>query len=453
LKPEAAIQKRPGEASRQTQAFPMLPEKQAASPASPQEFSIAHDDDDEVPPSASSESAPSIPLAEADTRDSTDDTPGMQKMMQEAFPMDKVQNGLGAAKSWVSWGWGNVVQGAKKIGDDIAKSEFVKETERIAQKAEDSISQGASEAFRRVSQATDIAVNKAAETMTQLDQDIQSGIATTEEKAKELQDQLNPKLKEAGESARKSLMGAAQWGAKTAIWFQSFGTGQHADDSDEEASGAAASSSAQDPSQRGEACRDCGGKGLDFLGDPCTGCPAGAPGAASSSASGSSGYPAQAPSSVSMPEAANSRSIANGGLEKSPVTSMDTEAATKEATDKAKKEAEEKAKKAAEEKAQKEAEEKAKKAAEEKAQKEAEEKAKKAAEEKAQKEAEEKAKKAAEEKAQKEAEEEAKKEAEEKARKEAEDRALQSSLQAESAAQPAANGQSPDADALADLLG
>eukprot|EP00435_Cladocopium_sp_Y103_P069634 s456_g33.t1 len=850
----------------------LLNNERAASPASPQEFSIAHDDDDEVPPSASSESAPSIPLAEADTRDSSDDAPGMQKMMQEAFPMDKVQNGLGAAKSWVSWGWGNVVQGAKKIGDDIAKSEFVKETERIAQKAEDSLSQGASEAFRRVSQATDMAVNKAAETMTQLDQDIQSGIATTEgatpptfagkvcicrdfgpmepmeeakalcnaifappslvwyedwklwvgvvgycsiwtkwlcrgldwtfeskavqcfsldlinlhllqytsrgilmicgllllqsaasiyavysphdllkqgsftsystytrlggslvqacwifmgqllfawfyvyslyssysdignaeylfwfagfvsvqmtmffarggdsqlghtwnvnqaiyvfsnvyrlsflidgddeeysfvvgkwawllrsffgfvvnlvlrdfvgysvpillmnfhnpidcviysvavnfivtlddtptqlykvrerqhagysdyrlrEKAKELQEQLNPKLKEAGESARKSLMGAAQWGAKTAIWFQSFGTGQHADDSDEEASGAAASSSAaQEPNQRGESCRDCGGKGLDFLGDPCTECPAGAPGAASSSASGSSGYPAQAPSSVSMPEADKSRSIANGGLEKSPVTSVDTEASTKEAADKAQKEAEEKAKKAAEEKAQKEAEEKAKKEAEEKAkkeaqekakkeaaeqakkeaadkaQKEAEEKAKKAAEEKAQKEAEEKAqkeaeekakkeaeekakkeaeekakkeaaeqakkeaeekakkeaeekaqkeaeekakkeaeekakkeaeeqakkeaeekakkeaeekaKKEAEEKAKKEAEEQAKKEAEEKARKEEEDRALQSSLQAESAAQPAANGQSPDADALADLLG
>ena len=128
-------------------------------------------------------------------------------------------------------------------------------------------------------------------------------------------------------------------------------------------------------------------------------------------------------------EADNSRSIANGGLEKSPVTSVDTEAATKEAIDKAQKEADEKAKKAAEEKAQKEAEENAKKEAEEKAKKEAEEKAKKDAEE------------------------EAKKEAEEKARKEEEDRALQSSLQAESAAQPAANGQSPDADALADLLG
>ena len=129
------------------------------------------------------------------------------------------------------------------------------------------------------------------------------------------------------------------------------------------------------------------------------------------------------------------------------------EKAQKEAEQKAKKEAEEKAKKEAEEKAQKEAEEKAKKEAEEKAKKAAEEKAQKEAEEKAKKEAEEKAKKEAEEKAQKEAEEEAKKEAEEKARKEAEDRALQSSLQAESAAQPAANGQSPDADALADLLG
>eukprot|EP00913_Durusdinium_trenchii_P021170 g19891.t1 len=84
-----------------------------ASPGSPQEFSIAHDDDDDVPPSASSESAPSIPLGESTSREA-DEAPGMQKMMQEAFPMDKVQNGLGAAKSWVSWGWGSVVQSAKK---------------------------------------------------------------------------------------------------------------------------------------------------------------------------------------------------------------------------------------------------------------------------------------------------------------------------------------------------
>ncbi|OLQ09856.1 hypothetical protein AK812_SmicGene6503 [Symbiodinium microadriaticum] len=62
-----------------------------------------------------------------------------------AFPMDKMQNGLGAAKNWVTWGWGNVVSSAKKIGDDIAKSEFVKETERLAQKAEENLQTGATE--------------------------------------------------------------------------------------------------------------------------------------------------------------------------------------------------------------------------------------------------------------------------------------------------------------------
>ena len=102
--------------------------------------------------------------------------PGMQKMMaearellersafratapliREAFPMDKVQNGLGAAKNWVSatemlvadafsegpgagaasfkvprrCAWSVPSSPSRsQIGDDLANSEFVKETER-----------------------------------------------------------------------------------------------------------------------------------------------------------------------------------------------------------------------------------------------------------------------------------------------------------------------------------
>ncbi|CAJ1407516.1 unnamed protein product [Effrenium voratum] len=303
------------------------------------------------------------------------------------------------------------------------------------------------EALRRVTEVTDVAVNRASETIQQLDQDIQTGLAHTEEKAKELQEQINPKLKQAGDKAKTSILGAASWGAKTAIWFQSFGT-SHQPDSEEESE--AASSSATP-----KVCRSCGGKGIDYLGNPCNDCPAGKGEAASSSA-GYPSAPVQPPAAASMAEASASSNGMAETVSGSPQKEEEqartdaqeqakkeaAEKAQREAEEKAKKQAEEAAQKAAEEKAEKEADEAAQKAAEEKAKKEAEEAVQKAAEEKAKKEAEEaaqkaaeKAKKEAEEAAQKAAEEEAKKEAEEAAQKAAEEKAKK---EAEEAAQKAA---------------
>ncbi|CAJ1407518.1 unnamed protein product [Effrenium voratum] len=290
------------------------------------------------------------------------------------------------------------------------------------------------EALRRVTEVTDVAVNRASETIQQLDQDIQTGLAHTEEKAKELQEQINPKLKQAGDKAKTSILGAASWGAKTAIWFQSFGT-SHQPDSEEESE--AASSSATP-----KVCRSCGGKGIDYLGNPCNDCPAGKGEAASSSA-GYPSAPVQPPAAASMAEASASSNGMAETVSGSPQKEEEQartdaqEQAKKEAAEKAQREAEEKAKKQAEEAAQKAAEEKAEKEADEAAQKAAEEKAaQQAAEEKAKKEAEEAVQKAAEEKAKKEADEAAQKAAEEKAKKEA-DEAAQKAAE-EKAAQQAA---------------
>ncbi|CAJ1342034.1 unnamed protein product [Effrenium voratum] len=227
------------------------------------------------------------------------------------------------------------------------------------------------------------------------------------EKAKELQEQINPKLKQAGDKAKTSILGAASWGAKTAIWFQSFGT-SHQPDSEEESE--AASSSATP-----KVCRSCGGKGIDYLGNPCNDCPAGKGEAASSSA-GYPSAPVQPPAAASMAEASASSNGMAETVSGSP--QKEEEQARTDAQEQAKKEAAEKAQREAEEKAKKQVEEAAQKAAEEKAEKEADEAAQKAAEEKAaQQAAEEKAKKEAEEAVQKAAQEKAKKEAEEAAQK------------------------------------
>jgi len=157
---------------------------------------------------------------------------GMQKMLQEAFPMDKMQDSmqasLGTAQGFMSWGFSKVVEGATKMSDTVAEVDFAQEAQKFVQKTDEAIQMGAEE----VSKLTEAATNQARvigqdfETTTLrpgLEQTAQAA-ELANKKASEFAEQMQPKLLEAHEKAKKGLFKAASTAAATAIWFQSLGS-------------------------------------------------------------------------------------------------------------------------------------------------------------------------------------------------------------------------------------
>jgi len=175
--------------------------------------------------------------ASASSHEDIDPPRNIPRMLSEAVPMDKVQNGWMAARSFMGWGWGRVVDGASKLSEDIANSEFAKQTETFASKTEEVVSRKATE----VSELTQVGFSKAREKVGEIHQDLQPTIEKTAEhaqvateRASELAEQMKPKLIEASETAKSTLKSAVWTAASTAIWFQSLGSkGVHSDDEEE----------------------------------------------------------------------------------------------------------------------------------------------------------------------------------------------------------------------------
>eukprot|EP00927_Polykrikos_kofoidii_P045963 TRINITY_DN40120_c0_g1_i1.p1 TRINITY_DN40120_c0_g1~~TRINITY_DN40120_c0_g1_i1.p1 ORF type:complete len:440 (+),score=112.32 TRINITY_DN40120_c0_g1_i1:65-1384(+) len=183
--------------------------------------------------SAAAASSSDFPSSESPA-DGQDRPGGMQKMLNEAFPMGKVNNGVTAAKSLWSWGFSKVVEGATKIGDDLSHLDIAKETEKLAEKTEQVLSKGSAEAAR----LTEAGISKTKRTVADIHEDLKPMLGETavqaqvaKEKAAEIAEVMKPKLQEATETAKTSFLGAVTNAAKTAIWFQSLGA--H-DDTDSE---------------------------------------------------------------------------------------------------------------------------------------------------------------------------------------------------------------------------
>jgi len=163
---------------------------------------------------------PSATKASAADVNATQEQPGMQNFMQGAFPMDKMQNGLGAAKGWAAWGLGKVVEGASKVGDKVAEVDWAHEGTKLAQKTDQAVqkvTETATSKARTIGQDLQPGLEKTAAAL-------QPGIEKTAQKAGELAEHMKPKLAEAGENAKKGLFAAASHAAATAIWFQSLGS-------------------------------------------------------------------------------------------------------------------------------------------------------------------------------------------------------------------------------------
>jgi len=178
---------------------------------------------------------------------------GIQKMLQEAFPADKMQNSIDAAKSFASCGFDKVLQEATKVSDKVAEVDFVQEARTIAQKTDQAMQKGvqevrslpgkrpkvrdmvnALEQRMQVSKITEAASTKA----RALGQDLQPGLEKTaaalqpsldrtaqaaeiaKEKAGEFAGQMKPRIMEAHENAKKKIRKAASKAAATAAWFQ-----------------------------------------------------------------------------------------------------------------------------------------------------------------------------------------------------------------------------------------
>jgi len=178
---------------------------------------------------------------------------GMQKMLQEAFPADKMQNSIDAAKSFASSGFDKVLQEATKMSDKVAEVDFVQEARTIAQKTDQAMQRGvqevrsfpgkrpkvrdmvyAIEQQMQVSKITGAASTKA----RALGQDLQPGLKKTaaalqpglertaqaveiaKERAGEFAEQMKPRIIEAHENAKKKICKAASEAAATAAWFQ-----------------------------------------------------------------------------------------------------------------------------------------------------------------------------------------------------------------------------------------
>merc|ERR1712137_1409913 len=79
-----------------------------------------------------------------------------------------------------------------------------------------------------------VGLTRAKSGLEQLHQEFQtsSTVEAAREKAAVMAEQAKPKLQEAGETAKSSLVGAIRSGANAAIWFQSLGATQF--DSDDE---------------------------------------------------------------------------------------------------------------------------------------------------------------------------------------------------------------------------
>lgn len=208
--------------------------------------------DDENSPSLESVGLPSLEsvgldlpehkisaVPDADTTPPTSSSSERQRpnIFEDAFPTDSMQNGISAAKSFMSWGFGkvreSVREGATKVRD-LSNSEFaVAETERFSEMVERTgqiATQGANEAQRLAG----VGFIRAKSGLEQLQQEIQASptVEAAREKAAVMAEQAKPKLQEAGETAKTSFVGAMRSAANAAIWFQSLGATKF--DSDDE---------------------------------------------------------------------------------------------------------------------------------------------------------------------------------------------------------------------------
>jgi len=196
--------------------------------------------------------------------DIAEDARDLQRRLGEAFPVDKMQNGLSAARGFMSWGFGRVAETATKISDDIAESEFAKETSRLVADAEVAVTKQVSEA----SKMAEAGLSRARTNFEQLQQDLQPSLTEAQEKVREvttgiseqvepIAEKVRPHVTEAKETAKTGLFSAFSQAAKTAIWFQSLGAHQSESEEEEEfarspqsdqAAAAAAPASAPSPS-------------------------------------------------------------------------------------------------------------------------------------------------------------------------------------------------------------
>mmetsp|Transcript_45597 Transcript_45597/g.105803 ORF Transcript_45597/g.105803 Transcript_45597/m.105803 type:complete len:410 (+) Transcript_45597:71-1300(+) len=168
-----------------------------------------------------------------------EDARDLQRRLGEAFPVDKMQNGFSAARGFMSWGFGRVAETATKISDDIAESEFAKETSRLVADAEVVVTKQVSEA----SKMAEASLSRARTNFEQLQQDLQPSLNEAQEKVREvtsgiteqvepIAEKVRPHVTEAKETAKTGIFSAFSQAAKTAIWFQSLGA--HQSDSEEE---------------------------------------------------------------------------------------------------------------------------------------------------------------------------------------------------------------------------
>mmetsp|Transcript_61003 Transcript_61003/g.145366 ORF Transcript_61003/g.145366 Transcript_61003/m.145366 type:complete len:416 (+) Transcript_61003:98-1345(+) len=198
-----------------------------------------------APPVVGGEGAPRLfPFVPADRsasamEDLAENTREFQRRIGEAFPVDKMQNGLNAARGFMSWGFGRVAEKATKIGDDIADSEFAKETTRRLAEAEVVVSQQVNEA----SKMAEAGISRARTNLEQMQQDLQPTLNETQDRVREaatgiaeqvepLAEKVRPHVEEAKEAAKTGIFTAFSNAAKTAIWFQSLGASNM--DSEEE---------------------------------------------------------------------------------------------------------------------------------------------------------------------------------------------------------------------------
>lgn len=210
--PSAAAVARAAAPMPPVQEFTMSDGEEVAPPLSPPSFEGAGSS------SAFPGSRESAPVSPGGSKERVG---GMQKVLTEAFPIDKMSNGLGAAQKWMSWGFSKVAETATKIGDDISKTDLAKETEKLASKTEQVVGRTVSE----VTNVTHGVVHTVQNAVHQVGQELQPHVEKVEERASVI-------VKDAGENAKTGFFNVMGSAARTAIWFQSLGA--HNSDSEED---------------------------------------------------------------------------------------------------------------------------------------------------------------------------------------------------------------------------
>jgi len=158
---------------------------------------------------------------------------GREEHGGKAFPAYKMQHGIGAAKSFASWGFGKVVW-ATKVRDRVAQVDPVQEAFKIAQKTDQALQKGVQKVmlsgkrpkvhdmYNAIVQLVQVSKITGAASTKALGHDLQPGLEQTPAALQvgEFAAQMKLRIMEAHEDAKKKICKAASKTAATAAWFQ-----------------------------------------------------------------------------------------------------------------------------------------------------------------------------------------------------------------------------------------